>query len=152
MTITADRLTIRTASDDEMRALIDAQTDEDMRAAYSEMLAGCLKAPTQREWFAAWFIETTAGERIGELCFKGIADDGAVEIGYGLHPEHWGKGYATEAVRALCDWAAKQAGVTRIEAETDADNLASQRVLEKSGFLPTGETGEEGPRYIRRIG
>ena len=33
-------------------------------------------------------------------------------------------------------------------AETDPDNIASQRVLEKAGFAPTGEQGEEGPRFL----
>ena len=39
--------------------------------------------------------------------------------------------------------------VTRVEAETEPDNRASQRVLEKCGFLPSGTFGEEGPRFFR---
>lgn len=49
---------------------------------------------------------------------------------------------------ALVQWASRQAGVLRIEAETDKDNKASQRVLEKSGFVPSEEIGEEGPRFV----
>ena len=45
-------------------------------------------------------------------------------------------------------WAAGQPGVTRIEAETEMENLASQRVLEKCGFVATGNIGAEGPRYV----
>lgn len=40
----------------------------------------------------------------------------------------------TEAVRALCAWAQQQPGVRQITAETDPDNRASQRVLQKAGF------------------
>ena len=45
-------------------------------------------------------------------------------------------------------WALKQPDVIRVEAETEPDNLASQRVLEKCGFLPSGTVGEEGPRFF----
>ncbi|MBR3561900.1 MAG: GNAT family N-acetyltransferase [Oscillospiraceae bacterium] len=53
------------------------------------------------------------------------------------------------AVDAAVAWALKQAGVTRVEAETEPDNTASQRVLEKCGFLPSGTFGEEGPRFFK---
>lgn len=136
------------ASDDEMRILISEEPDEEMKAAYSEMLDGCIKYPHLRQWYAAWFIDTHERKRIGDLCFKGITDDGMVEIGYGLIPEFWRKGYATEAVIAMIKWALQQPGVKSIEAETEACNIASQRVLEKAGFVPTGKNGEEGPRFI----
>ncbi|OHX52516.1 GNAT family acetyltransferase [Planococcus salinarum] len=71
---------------------------------------------------------------IGDLGFKGKPDNkGAVEIGYGLLEEYWHKGYATEAVGALMDWAWQQ-GVRKIKAETLRGNPASIRVLEKLGM------------------
>ena len=54
----------------------------------------------------------------------------------------------TEAVSAMVHWASQQPGVLSIEAETEPDNIASQRVLEKTGFVPKGVFGAEGPRYI----
>lgn len=146
--IETKRLTIRISSDDEMRELIKNETDEGLRAAYGEMLSACEAHPDDRAWYAAWFIELKNGERIGDLGFKGITSDGAVEIGYGLLPEYWGQGYATEAVSAAVAWAESRPEVTRIEAETEPDNAASQRVLEKCGFVPTGTYGEEGPRFV----
>ncbi|MDO5446140.1 MAG: GNAT family N-acetyltransferase, partial [Eubacteriales bacterium] len=71
--------------------------------------------------------------------------------GYGIEENYQGCGYATEAVSALVDWALKQPGVMSVMAETEASNIASQRVLKKSGFIPTGEAGEEGPLFVRRI-
>ena len=41
----------------------------------------------------------------------------------------------------------EQDTVKRVEAEIETDNIASQRVLEKVGFVPTGKNGEEGPRF-----
>lgn len=45
-------------------------------------------------------------------------------------------------------WAFAQQDVDFVEAETDPDNRASQRILEKCGFVPNGETGKEGPRFV----
>ena len=146
--IQTDRLSLSIASDDEMLSLVEQQTDEDMKAAYGEMLAGGREHPEQRQWYAVWFIRSKTGETVGDFCFKGLSPDGSVEIGYGIYPEYWGKGYATEAVNAAARWAAMQPGVIRIEAETAPDNKASQRVLEKSHFIPTGTYGEEGPRFF----
>ena len=146
--ISTARLNIEAASDDEMRLLIEKQTSEEMKAAYGEMLAGCLANPEQRQWYAVWFLRLKTGETIGDYCFTGLLPDGNAEIGYGLEPEYWGKGYATEAVIAAVDWALKQPGVKRIEGETEPGNIASQRVLEKAGFIPAGTNGEEGPRFV----
>ena len=150
MMIQTERLNIRIASDDEMQRLISEEKDEELKKAYTEMFDCCAANPEQRQWYAAWFIELASGERVGDLCFKGLSPDGCVEIGYGLLPEYWGKGYATEAVKAMTEWASKQPGVKRIEAETDPENTASQRVLEKTGYVPTGDIGEEGPRFVWR--
>ena len=87
---------------------------------------------------------------MGDLCFKGLPENGHPEIGYGLLPEYEHQGYATEAVRAACRWAFGQPGVTAVEAETDPDNAASQAVLHRVGFVPAGVMGEEGPRFILR--
>ena len=70
-------------------------------------------------------------------------------VEYGVLEEYQGQGYATEAVRAAVDLALQQPGVTLVEAETEPDNRASPRVLEKCGFLPSGTVGKEGPRYFK---
>jgi len=53
-------------------------------------------------------------------------------------------------VAALVDWALYQPDVSYITAEVEESNIASQKVLEKTGFLPTGERGEEGPLFVRQ--
>lgn len=148
--VNTERLTIRVASDSEMLTLIEAETDEGLKAAYREMYDHCQKNPSQREWYAAWFLTLADTTRVGDLCFKGLTASGAVEIGYGLLPEFFGKGYASEAVNAMVEWALAQPGVMQVEAETEPGNAASQRVLAKAGFVPTGTLGEEGPRFVCR--
>lgn len=144
------RLKIYAASEEQMVSYIKAQNEGDLKAAYSEMLNGCLMHPEQWEWYAIWMIELKDGTHIGDLCFKGLSEYGSAEIGYGIADAYQGCGYATEAVSALVAWALTQPGVNCITAEAEQSNYASQRVLEKTGFVPTGETGEEGPLFVRR--
>ena len=143
------RLRLYPASREQMEAFIAAETDGDLKAAYTQMLEGCLRHPDQWEWYAMWMIELQDGTHIGDLCFKGLDASGAAEVGYGLLEEYRGQGYAAEALEAAVSWALKQDGVTRVEAETEPDNRASQRILEKCGFRPSGVVGEEGPRFFR---
>ncbi len=48
----------------------------------------------------------------------------------------------------MTQWAFSQKDVVFVEAETAPDNKASQRVLEKCGFVPDETTGKEGPRFV----
>ena len=59
-------------------------------------------------------------------------------IGIGLLPEFHGRGYGTEAQRLLVRYLFAHTQVHRIEAETDVDNIAEQRALEKVGFQREG--------------
>ena len=86
--------------------------------------------------------ERTAGEPvIVGACGLGRRPSGAVELGYWIGRAHWGKGFATEAGRALID-IARTLKLPRLEASHFLDNPASGRVLEKLGFLPTGLSAE----------
>ena len=147
--IDTKRLKTYPASREQMEAFIAAETDAELKKAYSEMLEGCLRHPDQWQWYAMWMIDLRDGTHIGDLCFKGLDENGVMEIGYGILEEYQGQGYAAEAVDAAVCWAMLQPGVSRVEAETEPDNLASQRVLEKCGFRPSGTIGKEGPRFFR---
>ena len=65
-------------------------------------------------------------------------DRGELEIGYWLTPSAWGRGYATEAGRAVVDMARHALGRRRLVSGHFVDNPASGRVLRKLGFAPTG--------------
>lgn len=148
------RLNITLLSDEAMEEMIYGEAIPELKQAYTEMMKGCKACTDRRQWYGIWDIclADALDISIGNLSFKGLNDDGIVEIGYGINEEYAGNGYATEAVSAMVSWALSQPGVFRIEAETEPDNLASQRVLAKSGFIPNGIIGEEGPRFeIRKI-
>lgn len=143
------RMTLRPMSDDEIEALMERTNSDDLRAAYGEMLDGCKRDPGNRIWYAPWkMMLTESNEYVGDIGFKGPVKDHSVEIGYGVLPEQEGRGYTTEALRAMTQWAFGQKNVVFVEAETAPDNAASQRVLEKCGFAPDGTAGEEGPRFV----
>jgi ribosomal-protein-alanine N-acetyltransferase len=65
-------------------------------------------------------------------------------LGYWIAADRQGRGLATAAVERVCRIARETVGLHRLEASTRPDNLASQRVLEKSGFEPIGMA----PRYL----
>lgn len=147
--IKTKRMTLRPMPDSEIEALMEHIDDDELRAAYGEMLDGCKRDPENRIWYAPWKMTLKdSQEFIGDLCFKGPVKNHSVEIGYGIQPEYEGHGYTTEALQALTKWAFGQKDVVFVEAETAPDNKASQRVLEKCGFVPDGMTGEEGPRFV----
>ena len=89
----------------------------------------------------------------GSVGFKGPPDKrGMVEIGYSVLPEFQGQGLATEAVAGIVQWARQQPEVKEIEAETNTDNKASIRVLEKNGFICAGVGLEPNTiRFVRRF-
>jgi RimJ/RimL family protein N-acetyltransferase len=73
------------------------------------------------------------GVAVGGIGFKGSPIGGVVEVGYGLAASARGHGYAREALEALMRTAA-ELGVLTIRADTELDNVASQRTLERAGF------------------
>ena len=150
--IESERLVLYPISDTELKKLTNDEPDAELKQAYSEMLQGCIEHPERRIWYTIWYIELKSqpGTVVGDLSFKGLNADGMVEIGYGLREGFCGNGYMTEAVQTICEWALSQEGVTRIEAETTAENRKSQRVLYSAGFIPSGDSGDEGPRFIYR--
>ena len=76
---------------------------------------------------------------IGDLGFKGPPDEkGAIDIGYAVVSEERGKGYATEAVRALIDWAFGKPVVKVVTADCEDSNHASAAVLTEAGLKRDG--------------
>lgn len=101
--------------------------------------------------FGFWAaIEKSTGEFLGWFEFHPPEGDnpGEVELGYRLRRSAWGKGYATEGSRALIQKGFTELGVRRVFARTMAVNIASRRVMEKSGLTLAREFHEEWPDPI----
>lgn len=86
-------------------------------------------------------ILKTENKMIGDLCIVGEPNEnGEIEIGYGTYDEFHGRGYMTEIVGGIIEWAKTQPGVKSIIASTDKTNIASFKVLQNNNFIKTGET------------
>ncbi|WP_226577428.1 GNAT family N-acetyltransferase [Halobacillus litoralis] len=114
---------------------------------YKEMLPYKIerfrKFPEENQWEGI-IINTDEQTILGDMGFKGGPDEnGDMDIGYSILPGFQDRGYATEMAAAMIEWGLKQPGVKRITASCSEENKPSIRVLEKSGFTPTGvEDGE----------
>ncbi len=75
---------------------------------------------------------------IGEICLSGLYN-GEPAVAYWLGENYWGKGYASEALKALTEFSFSRLGAPFLEADYFLDNPASGRVLEKCGFQPAGQ-------------
>ena len=94
------------------------------------------------EPFGVWvIIERESATVVGDIGFMGPPGaDRTVEIGYSVTPDRRGRGYATEAARALVDWALGQPQAGVVVAGCDRESAPSIRILERIGFIRTGET------------
>jgi len=72
---------------------------------------------------------------IGSIKFEKIDEiKREAELGYFLKKDYWGQGYMTEVVKSLCDLSMAELGLKQLSIITHLENLASQKVAEKSGF------------------
>jgi RimJ/RimL family protein N-acetyltransferase len=87
-----------------------------------------------------WAVCLPDGELVGNLYLHREQPEAwrTWELGYVFHPDHWGKGYATESAAALLTACFEQWGAHRVIARCDPRNPASWRLLERLGFRREG--------------
>lgn len=87
-------------------------------------------------WYTNWLVMLKPlNVAIGGIGFNGYPDDyGETSIGYMIDEQHRGNDYATEALKAICNWGFKFSILKNVKADTGVNNLASQKVLSKVGF------------------
>lgn len=161
-----ERLVLRRFTAADVGPLVDLDSDPDVMrylnggvptprdVIENEVLPAWLRYYERFAGYGFWAaIEKTTGEFLGWFHFRpppGNAPDD-IELGYRLRQSAWGKGYATEASRALIWKGFTELGVRRVFAGTAEANVASRRVMEKSGltlartypFTPTEELLQE---------
>jgi len=76
---------------------------------------------------------------IGSLGFVDVNErNKRLEVAYTLLPEYWSHGFMTEALKSICDYVFTHTDFIRIESFVYPQNIGSQKVLEKAGFLLEG--------------
>ncbi len=84
------------------------------------------------------------------LVVMGQMPDADIDVGYFLKPSAWGQGYATEVCKRLLQFAFQEVSLNEVVASVDDHNVASKKVLEKSGLIDRGRTrsyGKVSPIY-----
>lgn len=98
--------------------------------------------------FGRWgCVLKETGAMIGFCGLKYLDELGEVDVGFRFLPEYWGRGVATEACRACVELGFETMGLERTIALVLPENVASIRVLEKTGMRRDGEVSYEG-RYV----
>jgi ribosomal-protein-alanine N-acetyltransferase len=145
--ITTERLLLRRFSEDDAQEVFELAKDPDVgpRAGWNphenieETLTVLRNIIMPSDAFAITLKDS--GKVIGDIAieedrYRPDADSG--ELGYWLGKEYWGKGYMTEAARAVIDYAFGEKGLSMLGICTSPVNSRSQRVIEKCGFVYEG--------------
>ena len=139
--IRTERLVLRPAREDDLEAVHRILSDPRAMRYWSSLAHSGLDET--REWLGSMiggdrngtsdFIVELDGEVIGKAgCYQ------LPEIGYILHPDHWGKGYAKEALAAVIEHIFGCFDIPALRADIDPRNKPSIRLLERLGFTPCG--------------
>ncbi|MGW6026302.1 GNAT family N-acetyltransferase [Streptomyces sp. NPDC055099] len=138
--VTTERLVLRPWPADEITAVLGdrrlAHWAEDFPADEGRVIAGFIadRPDALGPYGQRQVIERTTGLVIGAIGLFWPPSDGALEIGYGIVASRRGRGYASEATRALTAYALTSPDVHTVYADVELSNPASVRVLEKAGL------------------
>ena len=109
------------------------------RAEQSVADAVALGGPVDGEGWNVTVVDAAAPDVILGDVYVGLSwGSRCGSFGYTFHPDHWGRGYATEAAQAIVGYLFTELGVRRVQASLHPDNLPSARVLEACGLVFEG--------------
>ena len=103
-----------------------------------------LVAATAAGWGAWQVLLVSSSEIVGSLELRAPDGDGRVECAYAMPARYERKGYATEAIGGIIDWAFAHPAVRRIRAHAPRAQPAAIRVLEQNGLSHVGDGDEPG--------
>lgn len=111
------------------------------RAEKSMARSAAMDGPVEGAGWTITVVDAEAPDQIlGDVIVELRWGGRSGYFGYTFHPDHWGRGYATEAAEALVRYLFTNIGVSRVESSLHPDNPASARVLEACGLIFEGLT------------
>jgi RimJ/RimL family protein N-acetyltransferase len=146
--LVTERLELRPFRDDDFAAMYamhsdehvvqwlynDARNADEVRDLLARKIAGAALAE-EGEWLSCAVVRRDDDSVVGDVGLHWVSKEHRCgEIGFIVHPEHQGRGYATEAAAALLPFAFDGMGLHRVIGRTEARNTGSARVLEKLGM------------------
>ncbi|MFQ6547275.1 GNAT family N-acetyltransferase [Aestuariibius sp. 2305UL40-4] len=150
-TLTTDRLTLRQQEMSDWPAYRDFYASDATRytgGPYDAKQAWTLFAGDAGHWRLkgfGWFILDDGTGAVGACGLHHPPHQAEIEIGWNTFPAAQGKGYATEAARAVLDWGWTITDAPRIVSYIDRDNAASKAVATKLGASWTGDMAAHDP-------
>lgn len=156
-----DRLILRTFTPDDAKMFFELCSDPKVleftgekplkseKEALQVLTEKILKNQYEKSGFGRWAAHLKKnGLFIGWCGLK--EENGEIDLGYRLRKRFWGKGFATEAAKAVLDYGFEELQLEKIHAKCMAENAASVRVMEKAGMTFNSEisfSGKPGVRY-----
>ncbi|WP_241671710.1 GNAT family protein [Streptomyces sp. IB2014 016-6] len=146
--LTTDRLVLRSWPADDVAAVVAGESGfphwaEDFPAEGDRVVAGFIAEHpgTLGPYGQRQIIECATGLVVGAV---GLfpPSDGTIEFGYGIVPSRRGRGYASEAARAIAAFALTAPDIHTVGAKVELSNPASARVLEKAGLTRVSADAE----------
>ncbi len=148
-----ERLLLRRPRPDDADALWRRRNDPDVahlqawsvpydRSDAEALVTGAseMVGPEPDRWWMLTVTDPHDTVVYGDLALHLTWEGRAAEVGYTFARDHWGHGYATEALHALLTHLFDEFGITRATGQLHPENLASARVLERCGFVFEGHT------------
>jgi ribosomal-protein-alanine N-acetyltransferase len=148
--LTSERLRFRRLSDSDIHEVFELRsnpetmkyiprplvTTKDEALSHIKLINDKIDANTDINWAVT---EKENDKCIGIMgFFRTQHEHYRTELGYMILPEHNNKGYVTEAVKTILNYAFNELNFNSIEATIDPNNLASEKVLQKNGFVKEG--------------
>lgn len=124
-----------------MRYVADSRSEDEIRETFDSRLRPW--SPGASHWLCL-VVRDAQNVAVGVTGYIHREADCA-EVGFLFAPESQGKGYGTESLRAVCDYAFNEGGIRRLTATVTVGNTASRKTLEKVGFRLEGELRESYP-------
>lgn len=111
-----------------------ARTDAEVREALERKIAS-VSIGSEGDTLALAIVPKASGRLVGDIVLHLISEEHrTAEVGFIVHPDHQGHGYAREATRAMIRVAFEELGLHRVMGSLDARNVASARVLAGAGM------------------
>ncbi|MER5395756.1 GNAT family N-acetyltransferase [Streptomyces sp. NPDC002599] len=133
-------------------AWIEGGPFEGSRFAAGMVASSYEKGEHRPEWGMFALVRREDGLAVGGIGFHGAPDEeGRAEVGYDLAENARGRGYATEALRALAETALARDDVKLLIATIEQENAPSQRVIARAGFTRASEDVEKSARELHGL-
>jgi RimJ/RimL family protein N-acetyltransferase len=144
--IATERLVLRRSMPEDAERIASYRSDPDVHrfqgwdrtdadGIRAEIVEMARHRPGEPGWVQLSVVDAVTGELVGDVGLSpAVGEPGVMKLGYTIAPEFQRRGYATEAVRALVEYAFEVLGADVVRIYADGDNVASHRVAEKSGL------------------